>query len=290
MVKYLGIDLGGTKIAAGIVNEKGKVLKRAVVPTEGEKGQDAIVQNILKAVDSVYSKDVKAFGMGVPGSVDFDNGIITSTANLPITNLAIRDILQKRYKKPVFLDNDAKAFTLGEAIFGEGKKYKHVIGITLGTGVGGGLVIDKKIYHGRGNATEFGHMTIFFNSDRERKGNKGDFECFVGTVAIKEMAAKLDMKDAFELHEEAKAGNHDALQAWHTVGKYLGILLYNITRSVDPDIIVFGGNISNNWDFFCKSMEDELKLRLQSDIPILARSKMTDSTIVGAACLAMAKP
>lgn len=278
----IGVDFGGTKINASLI-DKGKVLKCQIVSTGFS--QDEIYRNLCRAIDSVYSKNVKGIGIGVPGSVDIKKGIFVSAANLPIKNLKLKSLLEKKYKTKVAIDNDVNAFTLGEARYGAGAKESNVVGITLGTGVGGGLVIEGKLYRGRGSSCEFGHITIKYDSEEVKSNNRGDFECFVSRDVITISANKLGANSPLELFELAKKGNKDAIKIWEDIGTHLGVLVYNIYRFLDPDIIIFGGNISNAWEYFNKFIIKEAAFRASGHrLPKLVRAKLKNSAM-GPSCL-----
>ena len=172
MASIIGVDLGGTTIKSALVSSAGKIIKKHEIATEAEKEASKVIKNIFSAIDKVKNGKILGIGIGSPGPMDYKRGIITNPVNLPFKNVPLRKIIKNKFKLPVFLDNDAKCFTLAEATFGQGKNYENVIGITLGTGFGCGLVINKKIYHGRSNATEFGHATIDYKGLKSKSGNK----------------------------------------------------------------------------------------------------------------------
>ena len=154
-MKYIiGVDLGGTNIKTGLVSSYGKIIKKYEAKTQANKGTKKVISNIIKTIDEVKSEKVFGIGIGSPGPFDYKNGIITKPGNLPFRNVPLKKIIQTKFKIKTFLDNDANCFALAEAIFGQGKKYENVVGITLGTGIGGGIVINKKIFHGRNNAAD----------------------------------------------------------------------------------------------------------------------------------------
>ena len=155
---YLGIDLGGTFIKGGIVDGEGKILLRDKVPTESEKGSDGVVSNIVSLCRSLMEKldisvsDLVGVGMGIPGTVDSERGEVVYANNLGWQNFVITDKISKALGLPVKIANDASVAVLGESRFGCGKGYRHVVMITLGTGVGGGLLLDGKLFEGNRSA------------------------------------------------------------------------------------------------------------------------------------------
>jgi len=211
MKTTLCLDIGATKIAAALIDEKAKIRNFIVIPTPAKKNNKIILNNIfsvidkLMAVGNAYTRSLRSINCGIAGQIDYKKGVIMQSPNFQknFKNIEIKKILEKKYKIPVFIDNDANCFALGEAVFGLGKKYNSVVGITLGSGVGGGIVINKKIYHGKNNlAGEFGQLFIKNEIWEKQKGN------------IK----KAD---------------------------YLVLALYDILHILDPEIIIIGGGISN---------------------------------------------
>ena len=284
MENVVGVDLGGTNIKAALVTKKGKVIKDYEAATEAEKGARTVVNNIISAINEVKSGKILAIGIGSPGPMDYKKGVIANPVNMPFRNVPLRRILQKKFSLPVFLDNDANCFALGEAIFGSGKKYQNVVGITLGTGVGGGVIIDKKIYHGRGNAAELGHMTIKFDGLKARSHNHGDIEEYVAARGVRRI---FKGSDPYSIYKLALQGNKKAIKTFEDMGFYLGVGLANIIYALDPDIIVIGGKISNSWKFFSKAMYKTVKERYFSKPCRIVKSNLKGAGVLGAAALVL---
>lgn len=285
MASIIGIDLGGTTIKCALVSKAGKIIKKYETATEAEKGSSQVVKNIFYAIKKVKSGKISSIGIGSPGPMDYKKGIITNPVNLPFKNIPLKKIIEKKFKISVFLDNDAKCFTLAEAIFGQGKGYENVVGITLGTGLGCGLAINKKNYHGRSNAAEFGHATIDYKGIKSKSGNNGSIEEYVAARGITRLfGSKTEPKEIYNL---ALKGNKQAIKAYKKMGIYLGIALANIAYNFDPDIIIIGGKISNAWPFFHKKMESEIRKRYFAKPPKIVKSKLKDAGILGAAALVL---
>ncbi len=287
MVKYVvGVDLGGTNIKAGLVRN-GKILSKVTIKTQANKGEKAVINNIVKAINSVKTNKVKAVGIGCPGPLNYKTGVILKTPNLPFRNTHLKTILQKRLKLKVKINNDAKCFVLSEALYGAGKGCNTVVGLTLGTGVGGGIVINKKIFYGRLNAGEYGHATINFDGYKSRCGNNGCLETYVNARGILRKAGLkgIRIKSPLELYELANKGNKKAIETFEEIGFYLGVGVTNIILSFDPDIVVLGGNISNSWKFFSKTMKSTIKQRSILKGTNVVKSKMKNGAIIGAASL-----
>lgn len=284
-MKAVGVDIGGTNIEAGLVNSRGKILKRVSVKTEASKGRKVVLKNIFNAIDKVITKDVKGIGVGAPGPIDLKKGSIGKTVHMPLHNVPLRKIIKERFRKPVFFDNDANCFTFGESVFGAAKGMKNVVGLTIGTGVGSGIIINKQIYHGRNNAGELGHIIINFDGLKDTKGISGSLENHVGKLAIKRYSKGI-AKNPLELYEKAAKGNYKAERIWGNVGKYLGVGIISIIHGLDPDVVVVGGNISKAWRFFNGSMKQEMKKRSLFKPCAVVKSKLGDkAAVLGAASL-----
>jgi len=286
MKKYIiGVDFGGTNIMAGLILNN-KIIKKTEVKTEASKGKNAVIKNLIKAINSVMTKNVAGIGIGSPGPLDYRKGIIVKPKNIPLKNVNLKKVLEKKFKIPVVIDNDANCFTLGEALYGSGKNYDCVIGLTIGTGVGGGIVINKKIFHGRMNAGELGHTSINFNGIKCNCGNIGCIEEYVSARGIMRLAKGLKAKTPLEVYNLALKGNKKAIKVFEKMGFYLGIAAANFVNIFDPDIIIIGGGISNAWEFFSKSMKNTVKERcVVNKNPIIIKSRLKDAAIVGAASL-----
>jgi len=275
--------LGGTNIRAGLVLG-GKVIKKVEVKTEPNKGKNIVIKNLVKAINNVMTKEVVGIGIGSPGPLDYRKGLIINPKNIPFKKVNLKKILEKKFKVPVFVDNDANCFTLGEALYGSGKKHNCVIGLTIGTGVGGGIVVNKKIFHGRINAGELGHMTIKFDGTRSKCGNRGCLEEYISARGIMRLAKGLKAKTPLDAYKLALKGNKKAIKVFEKMGFYLGIAVANFVNIFDPDVIIIGGGISNAWKFFSKNMKKTVKERVYvNKNPIIIKGRLEDAAILGAA-------
>jgi len=285
-MKYtIGVDLGGTNIRAGLVLNN-KIIKKTEVKTEASKGKNTVIKNLVKAVNNVMTKDVVGIGIGSPGPLDYRKGLIIRTKNIPLKKVNLKKLLEKKFKIPVVVDNDANCFTLGEALYGSGKNYDCVIGITIGTGVGGGIIVDKEIFHGRMNAGELGHTTIKFDGIKCNCGNIGCLEEYVSARGIMRIVKGLNAKTPLDVYNLALKGNKKATKVFEKMGFYLGIAVTNFVNIFDPDIIIVGGKISNAWKFFSKSMKKTIKKRcVVNKNPKIVKSKLKHAAILGAASL-----
>lgn len=284
-MNVVGVDIGGTNIEAGLVNARGRILKKVNVKTEAEKGKKIVINNIIAAIEKVIRKDVIGIGIGAPGPLDIKKGVLGKGINIPLNNVPLANIVKNKFKKPVFLDNDANCFTLGETFFGANKGKNNVIGLTLGTGIGGGIVINKKLYHGRNNAGELGHIIIKFDGFKGTNGIRGSLESYIGKKAILRYSKGLT-KSPLELYNKAMKGNYKAERVWKNIGRYLGIGITNLVHAFDPDIVVIGGKISKAWRFFHKTMEEEVKKRVLFKPCRIVKTRLgIEANILGAASL-----
>ena len=273
----LGIDLGGTKILAAVVDPRGEILGSDESVTPAAKERDAIIQSIVDSAQRALKKavvaisDVCAIGVGAAGISNPEAGILFSSPNLPgLRNVLLRDIMQGRLGKKTFLINDADAAALGEFYFGAGRGARSFIYITLGTGIGGGILIDGKIYTGAiGAAGEVGHMTIDDNGPICNCGNKGCWETLAsGTALAKEARRRIvggvrtsileyaegDIEKVTPeaIDSAAQRGDSLAKELIARTGYYVGVGLANLINIFNPELIVIGGGLSNIGDMLLK--------------------------------------
>ncbi len=285
----IGIDIGGTSIKAGVVDKEGEVVKLERLKTP--KTKEELVHTVINISNSLVQKfkhhAIKGIGIGCPGPLNTKYGMILKSPNLP----QFTDIghpMKNNFELPIVFENDANCFTLAEAIHGAGKEHAIVLGITLGTGFGAGLVINRVIYNGRGNALELGH-TIIKHDEEEQLPNlvKGCVEQYLGTAGILHIARKydLDVKEPVDIFQLAEMKNDKALEVWKTYGYYLGIALTNCVHSFDPDIIVIGGSMNQAWTYFEEAIHLVIDERCIQEKPKIVRASVKDAGIVGASLL-----
>lgn len=259
MQKTIGIDIGATKTLFCLLGEKG-VLKKEKIQTPTNKKK--LIEDLKKNIKNLSPSKTK-IGIAVPGILDYKNGVILKCPNLKYLNNLN---LKKELKANITIENDANCFTLAEAILGAGKNNNIVFGITLGSGIGGGLIIKNKnkikIYRGAfGGAGEAGHLTIKFDGEKCSCGNLGCFEsyCSAKFFKRKEYSSK-------ELVEKAKRVDKKALKIFKEYGRYLGIGLSNVINLIEPEVIIIGGGISKSWPYFLAETKREIKNRTFSPI------------------------
>ena len=276
----IGVDLGGTKIAAGIVNNKGKIIKEVEMKISPNQPSKKIIENIIKTIHLLldYSKvkinNIKSIGVGCPGTPDEDKKTIVYNNNLNFDNVKIKKPIQKEFNVPVFIDNDANCVALAENKIGVSKNKKNSVAITLGTGIGCGIIINGKIYRGfNGAASEMGHMVIKTNGIKCSCGRKGCWESYASTNALVKSAKKLLRKNPDSLinklsgnetkkangkiiFEAAKLGDKTANDAISKFIFYLGEGIVNIINILQPEMIVIGGGISEEGDYLLTPIKE----------------------------------
>lgn len=282
--KYVvGVDLGGTKIYTALVNLDGEIIEEITIKTEAEKGEKVVLDNILKTIDKVLEnvdkEEVKAIGIGSPGPLDIEKGLIVYTPNLPFKNFELVKPIRERYNIPTYLDNDANVATLSEFMFGAGKGSKNMVYVTVSTGVGGGAILNGNIYRGRtANALEIGHITVMKGGPRCGCGNTGCVEALAsGTAIMKRAKEALDSKvetslrnydnvTAKEVFLEAERGDKVSQEILNDALSYLGIGIANIANSFDPDKIVIGGGVSEAGKIVFDKIDEEMQRRCLTTI------------------------
>lgn len=299
MNKYIiGLDVGGTKIAAGTVNGRGKIVKKIVIPTETRRGKKIILKNILTAASKVWLPGVKAIGLAMAGQCDRRRGVFLSGPNFPknFKNIALTKILENNFHVPASLDNDARAFTLVEAIYGAGRRYKNVIGVTVGTGIGGGVIIGGHLMRGKNNlAGELGHMTLDAESSlRCSCGRFGHFEALASGTAMVNIYKKTTGKtlNTFEIEEKYKNGDKTAKKVFAMVSSYLALGLANLAQILNPDVIVIGGGLSkipNLWPAALREFRKRVIYKSLKNTPIVKAKLGDDTGIIGATLLTNSK-
>jgi len=269
----LGVDLGGTKILTAVANSQGKMLSRDHSITPVQKGHKAVIQSILESVHRALARadvaisDLIVIGVGAPGLLNPETGILFTSPNLPgWRDVPLRDIIQEKLGKKTFLINDANAAALGEFYFGAARGARNFIYITISTGIGGGIVIDGKIYSGAiGAAGEVGHMTVDDDGPICNCGNRGCWETLAsGTALAREARHRIEegvrtsileyadgdveKVTAQVIHSAARQGDSLAKELIGRTGYYVGVGLANLVNIFNPELIVIGGGLSNIGD------------------------------------------
>jgi glucokinase len=246
--RVIGVDLGGTKILAGIVDRDGTVERRRELPTPLDS-QDELLQGLAGAVEDVLEEDVAALGFGIPSTIDQRSGKAVTSVNIPLADLDLRGAMHERFGLPVGIDNDANAATLAEWAHGAGRGTRHMVMLTLGTGVGGGLILDGKPYRGAiGAGAELGHMVIDLDGPPCQGActGRGHLEVLASghaaTTAAQERFGAA--ADAHRLVRLANEGDSDAVAILAEIGSRLGAGMVSLVNIFDPELIVVGGGFA----------------------------------------------
>ncbi len=242
----VGVDLGGTNVRAGNVFN-GNVTNHYSQPISSTKQSQIILNEVINAIANVIDDRVEAIGIGVPSMVDVKNGVVYDVQNIPSwKKLNLREAIEKEFKIPVLINNDANCFALGEKYFGQAKNYRNVVGLVIGTGIGSGIILDEKLYNGRNcTAGEFG-MISYLNHDYEYYCSGQFFKNKHNTSGE-------------ALHKMAAKGDKQSLQVMFEFGKHVGNAIRTIILSVDPDVIVFGGSVSKSFPYFVEGINHSLQ-------------------------------
>jgi glucokinase len=306
----IGVDLGGTNLRSAILNLEGGILDRHKEATHAADGWakvvERLVENIKRQRESAVRKgfDVAAVGVGAPGVIQADKGVVVKSPNFPDwNNLPLKDQLEKTLNIPVFLENDANAAALGEQWRGAGQGIGSMILLTLGTGVGGGIILDNKIWHGAdGMAGEIGHMTLIPDGRPCTCGNTGCLEMYASARGIVQSyrealgkpfapaAGQSGQITSEQVYEAAGAGNEIALRVMKDMGRMLGIGIASLINIFNPERIVIGGGVKDAWPLFIDATREEI-LKRAFEVPAkrteIVPSKLGDDAgVVGAAAVA----
>jgi len=310
--------MGGTNVRMGIVTPEGKVLKKVQYRTDISKGGLALFERLVSNLKDLVQENFKesnqliGIGIGVAGPIDMKKGLIMEPPNLPgLKGFPLRDFLRGKISSPIAIENDANAFTLGEGWVGAAKGCKHYCGITLGTGVGGGIVVAGKILHGvEGMAGEVGHMVINPKGPLCGCGGRGCLEVYASGTGIRRMALEAIEKGkgkgilkwsggdpqqmtSENIFEAAQSGNVTAKRIFNEMGKYLGLGLVNLIHLFNPEKIVIGGKVSRAWDYFIGSVMEVVQERSmkgpREKLQIVKAKCGDDAGMLGAAYSALKK-
>ena len=307
--EVIGVDLGGTKMLVGVLDSASEVAWESRERSTGAS-EDELVELLVREVGQAREArpGVTAVGLGIPATIEHDRGIAVSAVNLPIENLPIRDLAEKRTGLPVFVDNDANVAALAEHLYGAARGADNAVMLTIGTGIGGGLILGGEIYRGASGAgAELGHMVIQMDGPR-CQGNcpgHGCVETFAsGTAlgrsgreaaeqepdsALGEMLAKGHPIDGKAVTEAALGGDATAIGVFDLVGTRLGVALASFANIFEPDVIVIGGGVIAAGDLLLEPARRELRsraLRPMDRTPVLPAELGEDAGMIGAAALA----
>lgn len=294
----IGVDLGGTNLRVAAMSEDGTILQRHAVSTPAHSGAEAIVDAIAGGVSSVRGqisgRNLVGVGIGVPGFILMESGQIVGSANLPaLDGYPVRAAIEKQIGAPIILENDANAAALGEYWMGAGRNAKDLVMLTLGTGVGGGIIVDGRVLHGYlGMAGELGHLTVSPNGYPCGCGNAGCLEKYASATAVSAMARLMNLGDNLtsqQVSELALGGNERATRVFEAMGTALGSSLAGLVNIFNFPLYLLGGGVTAAWDLFAPSMLAEAtrrSLTFRSHPPEVKRATLGgDAGLFGAAYL-----
>ena len=260
----VGVDLGGTNIKFGIVDEDGVVVEQEREKTLASRGSTAIIATIIHGIDAILKRrglsleQIASIGLGIPGTTDSSRGVVLFAPNIFWRNVEVSRVIQRSFNVPVYVAQDTRAAVWGEYLVGAGRGYSSIASLTLGTGVGCGMVLDGKIFHGALNAAgEFGHQLVEVDGSECNCGRCGCLEAYAGGLSIVRQAREkivgieallhknLDDVEVFDVFHLANEGNPDALRLTSSVVRTIGIGLVNLVNLTSVELISISGGVCN---------------------------------------------
>lgn len=278
----IGIDLGGTNIKVGVVDGDYKIVGKSNIKTNLPRPSEEIAESIVEGVRlacadaGISVSEVNSIGIGTPGVANRNTGVVLYSCNLGFNNFGLGEILSQKLGTQVFVENDANAAAFGEVVNGAGKGYNNVVVVTLGTGVGGGIIIDGKIYTGFNFCGgELGHTVIEYNGRQCGCGRKGCFEAYSSATALInmtkeameanraskmwELVGTLEQVDGKTAFDGMRAGDKTAIDVVNTYINYLGCGLVNIVNTFQPEILLIGGGICKEGENLTKPLDEYIE-------------------------------
>ena len=315
-LKYaLGVDLGGTSIKLGILSNLGEILTKYSLPSNAELGPDEVIRQIKKGIRHILSQKkikIRGIGIGAPGVINIEKGTVEYPPNFPgWGKVKLGKIIQKEFNFKTFIENDANAAAIGEYMFGAGKKYNSFIMITLGTGVGGGIIFNKKIFRGEfGAAGELGHMSIDYKGPKCKCGSFGCIEAFIGNNYLKqivssELKVHPDSKILELVNNEAghvtpriiqeamEQGDKYAKSVVDKMGTQLGAVLTSVSNLLDISTFIIGGGVAGFGKPLFNKVQQTIVERVfiptKKRVKVLPAKLKNDAGIKGASALVFYK-
>lgn len=297
----IGVDAGPERIEGILSDLSGTILARTSstisLPTTNQAFISLLIENIDKLIEKQKMGKQKIVGIGIAmhGVVDTDTGTSLFAPNLKLRNIPIKEKLEAEFQLPIQVENDARAMALGEAWFGGHAEFKSMVAVNIGRGVGSGVVIDGKLFHGNQNiAGEIGHMTIDINGSICECGNRGCLQTFITGKAISERAKKkvtepMDELTGEKVHDLAVNGNQEAIAVFQETGKIIGIGLTNLIHLVNPEKIVLGGGVMKSEEFMLpvikQTITDRALTTAAKQTEVVVTKLSSDATLLGAVAL-----
>lgn len=271
----IGVDLGGTKILASQINQaQVQQSCKKTVPKGGS--QTAVLEAIYGVIDPLFNSQIAGIGVGVPSVVDVEKGIVYDVQNIPSwKEVHLKTILQERYKVPVYLNNDANCFAIGEHYFGEGRNYENFVALIIGTGIAGGLILQDQLYNGfNGGAGEFGMLPYL--------------DHHIEYYASGQFFQNVHHTEGPLVYEQAKAGDEGALAMFEELGHHIGHAIKAILYTLDPEVIILGGSVAQAYPFFKESLWKAVQTLAYSSVVKRLEIKLSNNpeiAVLGAAAL-----
>lgn len=318
MAYYVGVDLGGTKIYTGLADAQGRILSEIKVPTAAENGYIAVIRRIASTIEEVCNQadvpvtEVSAIGVGAPGPLNSETGVVHLAPNLGWENAPLGSDLEKLLHLPVLVDNDANLAALGEHRFGAGRGASDLVFITVSTGIGGGLILNNSLYRGAGFAAgEIGHTVVDPDGPPCSCGSRGCLETLASGSAIARQAQTLiasgggrgilvrtaeapDEVTAVTVFDAAAGGDAEALHLIQTAARYLGIGIANILNLLNPSLVVLGGGVMESGPLILDLVRGETRNYALKEAYASARLVPAElgerMGLMGALALAIGKP
>ena len=314
--KYaIGVDLGGTNIKIGIVSQRGKLLKKISLSSKAEGGPDKVVKQIRLGIKEILSKNkkkIRGIGIGSPGVVSIKKGTVENPPNFPgWTKVNLGNIISKEFDIDCHVENDANAAAIGEMIFGTGKRYNSFVMITLGTGVGGGIILNRKLYRGEiGAAGEIGHITINYEGPRCNCGSFGCIEAYVGNnyliskvkadltaspnpKILKLVNNDLNLLTPLIINKAAEDGDTFAKSVISEMGEQIGSALASVSNLLDVSTFIIGGGVSGFGRSLFTAINKSFVVRvitsLRNRVKVLPAKLKNEAGIKGASALVFYK-
>jgi glucokinase len=300
---YLGVDVGGTYTKLALVNDSCRIVARHVILSRGFSDKAFFVHELRAALSFLVSEcgdhlsQIKGAGIGLPGPVDPEGGVVLSLTNIAKwDNFPFVTYLKRFFSFPIFIENDANCMALAESRLGAARGASYALCLTLGTGVGGGLILEKKIYRGPFFlGGEIGHVPVALSGERCPCGGAACLERYVGNRAImarikKEFAKNVSLEEVSSL---ARKGDHKAIKIWDDMGRYIGFALSGVVNVLNPEVIVVGGGVSLAGDILIRSIKRSVRKHamghLKGKIKVKKALLGKDAGVLGAALLAKEK-
>lgn len=311
----VGVDLGGTYIKFGLVSSDGKIVSKSFLESKAENGPDAVIKQIKKGVSALLelsSSKIVGIGIGAPGVISVKKGTVENPPNLPgWGKVHLGRIIQKEFEIDTYVENDANAAAIGEMIFGAGKKLNSFVMITLGTGVGGGIIFERKLFRGEtGAAGEIGHLSIDFNGARCNCGSLGCIEAYSGnnyiihdvlkdyesqksSLVFKLIENNLDLLTPKVISQAAEHNDNYAINVINNLGTRIGYAMASVANLLDLTTIIVGGGVSGFGSRLLQAIENGMRERvlqsLKPRVKVISAKLSNDAGIQGASSLVFYK-